>query len=41
MKGLEVLEGDESVAHFMAAIAYGKRATAVEQYHGRINAEKF
>ena len=25
----------------MAAIAYGKGVIAAEQYHGRINAEKF
>ena len=30
-----------TVAHFMAAIAYGKGVIAAEQYHGRINAEKF
>ena len=30
-----------NVAHFMAAIAYGKGVIAAEQYHGRINAEKF
>ena len=29
-----------SVAHFKAAIAYGKGVNAAEQYHGRINAEK-
>ena len=31
----------ETVAHFMAAIAYGKGVIAAEQYHGRMNAEKF
>ena len=30
-----------SVAQSMAAIAYGKGVIAAEQYHGRINAEKF
>ena len=30
-----------TVAHFMAAIVYGKGVIAAEQYHGRINAEKF
>ena len=30
-----------TVAHFMAATAYGKGVIAAEQYHGRINAEKF
>ena len=30
-----------TVAHFMAAIAYGKGVIAAEQCHGRINAEKF
>ena len=30
-----------SVAHFIVAIAYGKGVIAAEQYHGRINAEKF
>ena len=30
-----------TVAHFMAAIAYGKGVIAAAQYHGRINAEKF
>ena len=30
-----------TAAHFMAAIAYGKGVIAAEQYHGRINAEKF
>ena len=29
-----------NIAHFMAAIAYGKGVIAAEQYHGRINAEK-
>ena len=28
-----------SIAHFMATMAYGKGV--IEQYHGRINAEKF
>ena len=31
----------ETVAHSMAAIAYGKGAIAAEQYHGRINAGTF
>ena len=31
----------ETVAHFMAAIAYEKGVIAAEQYHGRINAETF
>ena len=30
-----------TVAHFMAAIAYGKGVTAADQYHGRMNAKKF
>ena len=30
-----------SVAHFMAAIAYGKGVIAAEQYFGRINADTF
>ena len=30
-----------TVADFMAAIAYGKGVIAAEQYHGRINVEKF
>ena len=30
----------EAVAHFMAAIGYGKGVTVAEQYHDRINAEK-
>ena len=30
-----------TVAHFMAEIAYGKGVIAAEQYHGRINVEKF
>ena len=30
-----------TVAHFIAAIAYGKGVIAAEQYHGRVNAEKF
>ena len=30
-----------TVAYFMTAIAYGKGVTAAEQYHGRINTEKF
>ena len=34
-------ETGRSVAHFMAAIAYGKGLIGAEQYHGRINAEKF
>ena len=29
-----------TVAHFTAAVAYGKGVFAAEQYHGRINAEK-
>ena len=28
-----------TVAHFKAAIAYGKGVIAPEQYHGKINAE--
>ena len=31
----------ETVAYFMTAIAYGKGVIAAEQYHRRINAEKF
>ena len=31
----------KNVAHFIAAIAYGKGLIAAEQYHGRTNAEKF
>ena len=30
-----------TVAHIMAAIAYGKGVIAAEQYHDRINTEKF
>ena len=30
-----------NVSNFMAATAYGKGVIAAEQYHGRINAEKF
>ena len=40
--GKECHEGTGgTVAHFMAAIAYGKGVIAGEKYHGRINAEKF
>ena len=35
----ESTEGN--VAHFMAVVAYGKGVIAAEQYHGRIDAEKF
>ena len=31
----------ENIAHFIAAFAYGNGKIAAEQYHGRINAEKF
>ena len=34
-------ETGESMAHFMAAIAYGKGVIAAEQYFGRINADTF
>ena len=35
-------EGTEgTVAHFIAAIAFGKGVIAAEEYHGRINAERF